>query len=329
MTDRQLTWIRGIDGPPFAVLTQALARSHGPTCTKGAYDHDMAETMIKMDDGAVLRTWTTGSNIPQRLPVVMLHGGPGVADYLAPVAAMIDDLCLVHRYDQRGTGGSAWEGEHTIERHVQDLESLLDTWGYDRAVLVGHSFGTDMSNFFLLAHPERVGGLIQLAGLFTESWREADRATQRARRSDEQQARLDELGAIQSRTDDEEIEFLALSWFTDHADQERAWGWAVESAHAQRPINYVMNTHLNAAKKVDPLEDHLDEIREQLPPSSVIIGGGGDSRPAAALERLGARLECEVIIIPGAGHNPWLEAPEQFRTALRTAVERQVRRSAD
>jgi len=81
----------------------------------------MTATMIELDDGARLRTWTTGEADPERLPVVLLHGGPGIPDYLAPVADIIDDLCLVHRYDQRGTGGSAWEGEHTLARHVRDL----------------------------------------------------------------------------------------------------------------------------------------------------------------------------------------------------------------
>jgi pimeloyl-ACP methyl ester carboxylesterase len=113
----------------------------------------MAAAMIGMDDGAELRTWTAGPVIPQGLPVVMVHGGPGVRDYLAPVAGIIDDLCLVHRYDQRGTGGSPWEGEHTIARHVRDLALLLDAWGHDRVVLMGHSFGTNMASYFLLAHP--------------------------------------------------------------------------------------------------------------------------------------------------------------------------------
>lgn len=207
-----------------------------------------------MDDGARLRTWTTGSAVPRRLPVVMVHGGPGVPDYLAPVADIIDDLCPVHRYDQRGAGGSPWEGEHTIARHVRDLALLLDAWGHDRVVLAGHSFGTDMASHFLLAHPGRVAGMVHLAGPFLEPWRDADRAAQRARRSAAQQARLDELGAIASRTDAEETEYLTLSWFTDHADRARAWDWALASARTQRPVNYVMNSQLNAGKKTDPLE---------------------------------------------------------------------------
>jgi len=59
-------------------------------------------------------------------------------------------------------------------------------------------------------------------------------------------------------------------------------------------------------------------------PDAVIIGGAGDTRPAGALRRLAARLNREAILIPDAGYDPWLEAPDQFGAALRTAVERQA-----
>ncbi|MEU6073896.1 alpha/beta hydrolase [Micromonospora sp. NPDC047074] len=288
----------------------------------------MSAAEIEMDDGAQLRTWTTGSLDHADIPLVILHGGPGLPDYLGPVAGMVEDLCLVHRYDQRGTGGSGWEGHHTIARHVRDLALLLDAWGHDRAVLVGHSFGTNLACYFALAHPERVAGLIQIAGPFLDPWRDAYGAAQRTRRTDEQQDRLDELEANASRTDAEEIEYLTLSWFTDHADRARAWDWALASARALRPVNYVMNSQLNAAKKADPLESHVNELRERLPAGTVIIGGTDDSRPADALRRLGAHLGCEVVLIPNAGHHPWLEAPDQFTAAIRTAVARQTRRHA-
>lgn len=127
--------------------------------------------MIEMDDGTRLRTRTADPAVRQRLPVVIVHSGPGVPDYLAPV----------HRYDQRGTGGSPWAGEHAIARHVRDLAPLLGAWGHNRAVLMGHSFGTDMASHFLLAHPERVAGMIHLADPFLEPWREAGRAASQAR----------------------------------------------------------------------------------------------------------------------------------------------------
>ncbi len=139
---------------------------------------------------------------------------------------------------------------------------------------------------------------------FLDPWRESDNATQHDRGSDQQWARLKELEAVESRTETEETEFLALSSFTDHADRSRAWDWAMQAAQTRRPLNYVMNTQVNAAKNADPLDSHVDELRDFLPPGTVIIGGAGDSRPAAALRRFGALVNCEVIIIPDAGHEP-------------------------
>lgn len=277
--------------------------------------------MVPVGDGVRLRMWTTGPAEPHRLPVVMVNGGPGLADYLAPVAEFIDDFVPVHRYDQRGTGGSAWVGTHTLVRHLADLESLLDRLGHERAVLVGHSFGTDLTNHFLLAHPDRVAGLIQLAGPFLGPWREASRITEQARRSSEQQERFANLARTNHRTEAEELEFLTLSWFTDHADSDRARGWAAAAAHALRPVNYAMNAELNAAKKADPLESRVVDLRRLMPAGSLIIGGAGDPRPAEVLRRHGEQVDCEVAIIPDAGHHPWLEAPEAFRSVFRRAVE--------
>ncbi|GIF70070.1 proline iminopeptidase [Asanoa ishikariensis] len=274
--------------------------------------------MIEMDDGVLLRTWTVGTAAPG---VVMLHGGPGVPDYLAPVAELVEDLCVVHRYDQRGTGGSGWVGERLLSRHIQDLVSLLDAWGHDRVVLVGHSYGTNLASYFLLAHPERVAGLVLLAGPFLDPWRDGARE----RRTAEQQARLDELDATAARTDAEEIEYLTLSWFTDHADRMRAWAWADASARMLRPVNYAMNAQLNAAMRDAPLEARVPELKQLLPPGAMIIGGVGDSRPADALRRLGTLLDCEVDVIENAGHFPWLEEPDRFAASFRSAVARQLR----
>ena len=288
----------------------------------------MTMRWVEMDDGVRLRTWQSGSADVDQIPVVLVHGGPGLPDYLEPVSALIDDLTQVFRYDQRGTGGSRWDGLHTVARHVQDLGQLIDAWGHDRVVLVGHSYGTDLTSFFVRAHPERVAGVVYLCGPFVGPWRDPTRTAERARRSDSQQARLEQLDALTSRTDEEEIEYLALSWFTDHADQNHAWEWATASARRLRPINWTMNAQLNADKRTDPLDGDIDRLRAVLPAGSAIIGGAEDPRPAASLRQLAGELGCAVTIIPGAGHHPWMERREEFGAALRGAVSRQVDRSA-
>jgi proline iminopeptidase len=275
---------------------------------------------VELDDGARLRTWVAGQAREDAPPLVLVHGGPGLPDYLGPVAHLLTDLSVVHRYDQRGVGGSRWDGEHTVARHVRDLVGLLDAFGYDRAVLVGHSFGADLVSFFVLAHPERVAGVIYLSGPFVGPWREPTRRVERSRRSTAQQARMDELGNLGSRTEAQEVEFLTLSWCTDHADRDHAWTWAHEAAQTRRPVDYRMNAQLNADKRVVPLESQVDRLRDRLPPRTVLIGGDGDPRPAAFLRALAHDLGRDVTIISGAGHEPWLEKPAEFRAALRSAL---------
>jgi proline iminopeptidase len=70
-----------------------------------------------MTDEAGIRWIATGDTTRKPI-VVMLHGGPGLPDYLGEVVPAIADLAPVYRYDQRGTGRSQWHGRHTLARHV-------------------------------------------------------------------------------------------------------------------------------------------------------------------------------------------------------------------
>lgn len=98
-----------------------------------------------MDDGTGLWTIITGHQHPPRLPVVLLHGGPGLWDYLEPVAAMLDDLTLVHRFDQRGCGRSGPSDDQRLDRFVTDIDELRAHWGYERWLVAGHSFGATLA----------------------------------------------------------------------------------------------------------------------------------------------------------------------------------------
>jgi proline iminopeptidase len=56
--------------------------------------------------GARLWTATEGAGVP----LILCPGGPGAYNYLGPVAAMVNDLAEVHRFEQRGGGRSTREG---------------------------------------------------------------------------------------------------------------------------------------------------------------------------------------------------------------------------
>ena len=104
----------------------------------------------------VARLLATGSRIayvklPARgrarpTPVVVAHGGPGVADMAGDAAyfgQLAGDGYDVWVYDQVGTGRSSRLADprrYDIAREVADLEAIRGRIGADRMVLIGHSW---------------------------------------------------------------------------------------------------------------------------------------------------------------------------------------------
>ncbi|MFJ9948207.1 alpha/beta fold hydrolase [Kitasatospora sp. NPDC091207] len=275
--------------------------------------------LAPMTDGARLR-WKASGDTTRRPAVVLLHGGPGLPDYLGDVAPMVADLAPVYRYDQRGTGRSSWRGRHSLARHVDDLAELLDAWEVPEAVLIGHSYGTDLASRFCLRHSDRVAAMLLMCGPFVGDWRTGDRAERGRRMSAAQQERLRALQELPHRTEEQEVELLTLAWFTDHSDPERGWHWAAQGARRRRPVNWSMNAELGSEGRADPLGEHLTELRARLPARAELLGGVDDPRPVSALESLALRLGLPLTRIEGAGHEPWLERPDVVRAHLRRFV---------
>ena len=106
--------------------------------------------------------WYKVSGKGDGLPVILLHGGPGLSSfYLKPFESLGDERVVV-RYDQLGGGksdGMTDTATMNIPHFVAELETLRAHLGFDKVHLVGHSWGTMLAMEYYRAHPAHVSSL--------------------------------------------------------------------------------------------------------------------------------------------------------------------------
>jgi proline iminopeptidase len=94
-------------------------------------------------------------------PLVLLHGGPGVPDYMrASTAPLLPEFQCIS-FDQRGVGESKCiDGRFNLEAYVEDVESIRMLLGYDSWHVLGHSWGGLLAQAYTSAFPRRVRSLV-------------------------------------------------------------------------------------------------------------------------------------------------------------------------
>lgn len=100
-------------------------------------------------------------------PIVLCHGWPEHAfSWRFQIPALVAAGYHVIVPNQRGYGNSSRPSEVTaydIEHLSADLVALLDHYGYEKAIFVGHDWGAMVVWGLTLLHPERVNKVINLA----------------------------------------------------------------------------------------------------------------------------------------------------------------------
>ena len=240
-------------------------------------------------------------------------------DYLEPVAKMLEPWTLVHRFDQRGCGGSDPSRQHTVARYVADIEALRQHWRHETWIVLGHSFGATLAFAYAAAHPDRSTAMCYLSGVGVGDWHSLYRAERERRMTRDQRRRMVDLKAKAARSDFEEREFRALSWFTDYADPAHAWDLALANVDLDRVLNVEANSLLNAETTWSTTKV-LEQARKLTMPCW-FIHGVGDPRPSSTVADLAAAIPgAKLHLIEGAGHDPWRERPDALRELLAELV---------
>ena len=247
--------------------------------------------------------------------VLLLHGGPGLGvEYLEPLADELADGYAVATYQQRGIAPSQIDGPFAVADHAADVVRVLDELGWERATLVGHSWGGHLALHCAAAAQARLAGVLAVdpLGAVDDGGMAAFAQELGERTPPEDRDRAEELDERVLRgegTAEDDLESLQLYW--------PAYFSSREAAPPMPPLG--MSTECYA-QTAESMQRELPGLERALPSITVRVGfviGAASPIPASASTDTADRIaHAWVESVAGAGHFVWLEAPGAVRSAL-------------
>jgi proline iminopeptidase len=255
-------------------------------------------------------------------PVVLLHGGPGVPDYLAPVAEMLEPRYRALTFDQRGVGSSvATQHRYELDDYLGDLEAVRQGLGLASIHLFGHSWGGLLAQAYFQRFPDRVRSLFlssPSAGL-GEQWKTTQREVFRFNRR--------QAGAVG---------FAAMGLWQALMFMPQPLG----DAGARRLMRRVWRNYFRDGREALPAsEEWLSGVRSEAmlatakalgrvpaetlnglaraPQIPILVLYGQNDIYETAHQVLRSRFpEAKHVFLEDSGHLPWLRDPARFRDVI-------------
>jgi len=251
-------------------------------------------------------------NPPYR--VALIHGGPGVAGEMAPVARALESEWGVLEPLQTA---------RSIEGQIKELKDILEKNGDPPITLVGFSWGAWLGFLFAAKNPTLVSKLILIgSGGFKDEYASKIQETRIRRLSESERTEVKSL-----------IEILNSPRAKNKKRAFIRYGELFSKADAYDPIlstsevtEFQVDIFQNIWKEAEELRKSgkLLEIGKKIKCSVVAIHGDYDPHPVEGVQKpLSAILkDFRVILITRCGHKPWIErqAKDRFYFILKEEI---------
>lgn len=261
---------------------------------------------------------------PDRLPLVVVHGGPGMAhNYCLPMTALGEDGRLVVHYDQVGCGLSTHLPDApadfwTVELFVAELRNLVQRLDVLQAGfhLLGQSWGGMLAPEYVLAHPTGVRSLT-LADSPASMPLWAQGTNELLQGLPSQTRAVIERHETAGTTDSDEYLAAVDEFYRRHLCRLDPWPADMMDSFAQMeqdptvyhtmigPSEFTITGTLGDWSVVERLE--CIEV-----PTLMVAGEHDEARPAAWAPFVERIPDARQHVFAGASHTPHLETPEEF-----------------
>lgn len=250
--------------------------------------------------------------------LVVVHGGPGAAGEMAPVAAHLAPDWGVLEPVQTAL---------TVPGQIDELATLVVSHGDPPVTLIGYSWGAWLSYLLAATEPTLVKKLI-LVGCppFEDSYVDRIRSTRRRRLSDQERAEYDALFAAldDPAAPDRNATVARIGALTSKTDAYNAPPPPSDGIDCRADIFLGVWQEAAALRSDGRLLTYAAGIRCPV----VALHGDYDPHPAEGVERPLSRLFTgfRLTLLDHCGHKPWVEreASANFYDELRAEIERPV-----
>jgi proline iminopeptidase len=241
--------------------------------------------------------------------VLLLHGGPGLSDYLDGLLPELVGL-RVARFQQRGLAPSTAREPYDVAVQVDDVVAVLDHLGWTSPLVVGHSWGGHLLLHLLATQPGRVGAAVAVdtLGAVGDGGGEAFEAelVRRTPADVRERAReLDRRAMAGEGTSEEARESMDLVWPAYFS----AWEKAPPPFDIAIGVEAYAETMQSVAAELPGLAARLRGVR--VP--TRFVHGALSPMPVTASTDSAELLGAEVDVVADCGHFLWLEAPGSVR----------------
>ena len=261
---------------------------------------------------------------PGKMPLLVLHGGPGgTSDYLVPFKQLADERQVII-YDQFGSGRSDrlhdpryW----TVDYFVSELGLVREKLGLKEVHLFGHSWGTQLATDYLFEKPLGVKSMIFGDPCISiPRWIATCEKHLSEMPNNWGQLILESERTEQTDTDEYKT---ALAYYKKYYETRAALPpKSPDSVFGEEVYNYMWGPTEYTVTGTLKDYDHSERLKEIKLPALFICGRNDSASPEDCKYYQSLMPGSELKVFENSAHFPFVEEPQLFLETLRDFLRR-------